>query len=279
MKKIFTLIATTLVALTTQAAITIHVQAEEAPYLWAWNAGGNIFSVSWPGVQLTEKKTVQGTEFWYYTFADDITTVNILFNNGAGKQTGDINGITGDRYFTYDGESTYTDVSEQYGVDIPDAEVTSLTIKGNHDGWATDIPFDVVEAGKTFSLTIDLSAYTVPENLWKFKIRPNAQDWVGFLGVTFDGEVPAWIYEAAADGNFEVDLEISGMVLTFTATWGGGKKADENWTFKAVAGTSGIDSVIGDFNTNAPRYNVAGQRVNDGYRGLVIQSGRKFVNK
>lgn len=31
--------------------------------------------------------------------------------------------------------------------------------------------------------------------------------------------------------------------------------------------------------TDAPRYNLAGQRVNKNYRGVVIQNGRKFINK
>lgn len=280
MKKIFTLIAMCAVAATMQAAITIHVQASEAPYLWAWNAAGNLMTESWPGHQMTDVKIVQGQAFFTYTFGDEVATpIAILFNNGAGKQTGDIGGITTDRFFTYDGESTWTDVTEQYGGVVPDAEVTTLTIAGNHNAWGADL-FDVVEAGKTFRLHIDLTDVAVPDDMWFFKIRPNGQDWVGFAGVTFDGETPEWIKEAASDGNFEIDLEAAGKEFTFTATWGGGKQAGENWTFKAEKGnTAGIGAITTTTTANGAIYNLAGQKVGKNNKGIVIQNGRKFVQK
>lgn len=283
MKKIFTLILMSVMTLAVNATITIYVQAEEAPYIWAWNAGGNIFTVSWPGPQLTEKATVQGTEFWTYTFGDEIETpINILFNNGGGAQTGDINGITSDRYFTYDGTSAWTDVTEQYGGTIPDAHVNSLTLKGNHDEWADDVLFDIVEAGKTFSHTQDLSAMEIPEDFWQFKIRPNGQGWVGITQVTLTDQ-PVWLGESAAQGNFQIDLD--GMapadrVFTITASWPGGKNAEEGWTVTIVQGTStGITPLVATPNANAPRYDLSGRRVSESYHGVIIQNGKKVVIK
>jgi len=43
--------------------------------------------------------------------------------------------------------------------------------------------------------------------------------------------------------------------------------------------TLGIKSVVGTAAVNAPAYNVSGQRVGDGYRGLVIQNGKKYIRK
>ena len=44
--------------------------------------------------------------------------------------------------------------------------------------------------------------------------------------------------------------------------------------------TTGITNVDADgSDANAPQYNVAGQRVNASAKGIVIRSGRKFVNK
>jgi hypothetical protein len=265
------------------AAITIHVKADVAPYLWAWVGSTNLMTEAWPGHQLTEKKTVQGTEFWYYTFDESVTQVSILFNDGGAsgpvQQTRDFNGIKEDRYFEYDGANTAVDVTEQYGGEIPDAEVTALGLAGNHNSWGAD-PFDVVVPGKTFSITVDLTGVTVDEDLWRFKIRPNNAEWVGFMGVTFDGAVPEWIYEAAADGNFEVDLELSGRIITLTATWGGGQNADENWTFKAEAGSStGITPLVTTSDVNAPRYDLSGRRVSESYHGVIIQNGKKVVIK
>jgi len=44
--------------------------------------------------------------------------------------------------------------------------------------------------------------------------------------------------------------------------------------------TSGIRTVTSDGQrTDAPKYNPAGQRVNDTYRGIVIQNGRKYIRR
>ena len=68
--------------------------------------------------------------------------------------------------------------------------------------------------------------------------------------------------------------------ILFTATFGGGKDIYQGWTLKVEQGTSGVNAIRttpGD--KNAPRYNMAGQRVANDYRGLVIQNGRKMMVK
>ena len=40
-----------------------------------------------------------------------------------------------------------------------------------------------------------------------------------------------------------------------------------------------VKAVRTDLDANAPAYNVGGQKVSDNYRGLVIQNGRKYINK
>ncbi len=44
---------------------------------------------------------------------------------------------------------------------------------------------------------------------------------------------------------------------------------------------TGIDTVKADtkFNADAPAYNMAGQRVNSSFKGMVIKDGKKFMNK
>ena len=290
MKKIFTLIAMCMMAVASQAAITVYVQAEVAPHLWAWVGSTNVFSEAWPGPQMTEKKTVQGTEFWYYTFDETITTVNILFNdggaNGSVKQTKDINGITTDRYFTYDGGSNAVDVTEQYGGTVPDAEVNSLSLKGNHDEWAADVMFEVVEAGKSFRLVVDASAFELAEGFWRFKIRPNAADWVGYSQVyDLEQEEPdgkSWLAQAAADDNFEIDMEdtsLTSKVFTFNASWAGGKDAAIGWTLTVENGTADGIKDLRLANDNKQCYNLAGQSVKANYRGIVVMNGKKMMVK
>ena len=43
--------------------------------------------------------------------------------------------------------------------------------------------------------------------------------------------------------------------------------------------TDGITAVKSVADVNAPAYNLAGQKVADGFKGLVIKNGKKFVNK
>lgn len=276
MKKIFTLLVLSVMTLAAHADITIYVQATEAPYLYVWNGADNGI---WPGTQMTETAVVKGTTFWKQTFAG--SGFNIIFNNGAGKQTKDITGIISDRYFTYDGETTYTDVTTEYGGEIPDATITSLLLAGNHTNpaWGDGAqPFTAVEAGKTYTISVDLTNVTVDDNLWKFKLVANGGTWFGYSAVTLDAQ-PTWLAQAATDDNFEVDLEVAGRQFTFTATWGGGKQAGENWTFTAEAGGAGINSLKADNQKNAVIYNLAGQRVSNGFRGIAIQNGKKVVVK
>jgi hypothetical protein len=42
---------------------------------------------------------------------------------------------------------------------------------------------------------------------------------------------------------------------------------------------TGISVTVKKVENNTPAYNLAGRRVNSGYKGLVIKNGRKFMNK
>ena len=302
MKKIFTLLAVCCLAMAAQAQIHIRVQCDTAPFIWSWGAAdGQDYNVGeWPGTnQFTEKwtDTETGDVFWEWTFPEGAYPISFLFNNGgvdaegqpiAVKQTGDINGVKTDRYFilAWDdgtGEVSLEDITEEY-IEVPDAEVNTVSLLGNHCGadWKGDPQwFDVVEAGKKFQITVNTAEYSISENLWEFKFRPNGQDWVGYWDTTNMDDYPTWLGENG--GNFQIDLEsesITDPSFTFTATWGGGKEAGKNWTFQAVNGTAGINTLMAiKEKSNTPIYNLQGQRVDGNYRGIAIQNGRKVVVK
>ena len=246
MKKIFTLMIMCVMVIAAQAKITIYVQSETAPFLWTWSAIGGTFDNvgDWPGtLQMTETYTHPdtGETFWMYSFPEDITSICFLFNNGDSsntKQTGDVNGVTSDRYFILswdDGEGNVSlqDVTEDY-IEVPDAEITSCGISGNHNGW--DLPegsdLTVVEAGKKYSFTATAEEIGVAE--WEFKFRPNGL-WLGYGDFAFDGgAAPEWLTDKG--GNFFVNFTESNIKsVSFTLTWGGGKDASKNWTLKAEA--------------------------------------------
>lgn len=49
--------------------------------------------------------------------------------------------------------------------------------------------------------------------------------------------------------------------------------------FQFTPGSAGINDIKNDVDKNAPKYNLAGQRVDNNYKGVVIQNGKKFMNK
>lgn len=86
--------------------ITIYVMSPTTPYLYIWDDKKHEYNGSWPGKLMTATTTVDGTDYYYQTLSN-VTRLNIIFNNGKGGQTADINGIERDSWFSYDGNRNY----------------------------------------------------------------------------------------------------------------------------------------------------------------------------
>ena len=88
------------------ATIMVYVQAENAPYIYAWSEGSSVKKLAgeWPGTKMTESEEINGEKYWTYAF-DGVETFNVILNNNNGAQTKDITGVTGDIYLKYDGGS------------------------------------------------------------------------------------------------------------------------------------------------------------------------------
>ena len=88
--------------------------------LWAWTDAGNVFD-AWPGQVVSKDK-----EGWYsYTFDKDVTSVNIIWNNGI-DQTVDIEGVTSSTCYALN-STTGTAITAKV-VNCPDAVPTKYTI-------------------------------------------------------------------------------------------------------------------------------------------------------
>lgn len=318
MKKIFTLLLMSVFAISANA-ITIYVQCDEAPYIWWWSADGGLAnsdaSAAWPGTFKFDgewEDPTTGDKFFTYSFPAEVTTVSFLINDGAAegtKQTGNFDAVTTDRYIILswdDGEGnvSYQDVSEDYGVEFPDVEINAVGISGNHNGWANEdeAAFKAVEAGKVFTYSADVAALKaaipaeaeveggVETQEWVFKFRPNGL-WLGFWDLYYgedtdpgDGRKPAaeaieWI-SYGDQGNFVIDLTtVTSPYITFKLTFAGGKDALRGWSLEAeMSETDGITNVANKAKAGV-KYNLAGQRVNNDYRGIVIENGRKYMVK
>lgn len=101
-------------------------------------------------------------------------------------------------------------------------------------------------------------------------------------------ETPAaWTIEPQADGTFKISMNgyyIQWGQGTFT-TFGLYTEAQANAVMPMLYASedtpTGITNVVSSdaANENAPIYNLAGQRVNKTAKGILIQNGKKFVNK
>lgn len=86
------------------ASITVYVQAENAPFIYAWSKDSSVKKLTgdWPGTKMTESEEINGEKYWTCAF-DGVDNFNVILNNNSGAQSGDITGITGDIYLKYDG--------------------------------------------------------------------------------------------------------------------------------------------------------------------------------
>lgn len=281
---------------------TVYVQADEAPYLYGWftiNGKETKINGAWPGKQLTEKvkktnKNGEEIEFWCQTFSyDETSSFNIIFNNGNTsmmKQTGNITDIASDRYFTYDGETKYTDITQDFGVEIPDVEIQSVALLSELNEWnGLAQLFTEVEKNAKYTFLLHLSEEDVEqiEYYYRFKIMVNSSAYLDWYteGMT-RVDANEWLEEdlALGGGNIGMALdEIDTRTFLFTMTFAGGKDIYQGWTLTIEDGT-GMEEGISDTQLSRPaadgqRYNLSGQRITGDYRGLVLTKGKKVLVK
>ena len=122
------------------------------------------------------------------------------------------------------------------------------TINGN---WDTDTDMTKGDDGLFTTTFTDVMAGT-----YKFKVRVD-HDWA--------------ISYPNSDYEFTVDNDGSTVTITFNE--------DTKEVIATVSTNTGIETVKTINMNSAVRYNLAGQKVDTAYKGVVIENGRKFVVK
>jgi len=265
MKKVFFTLLLALATITAKAVTaTVYVKADTAPFLYGWYTIGakeTKFNGAWPGTLMTEttKKTNkegEEIEFWYQTFDfPETSSFNIIFNNGLDgvdkRQTGNISDIASDRYFTYDGENSYNDITEEFGVEIPDVEIQALSFINPFNEWnSLADPFTEVEKNVKYTYTLDLTNVELEEEYFRFKLMANHSAWLGYDNFTYD-DPNEWLeLDLGMDGgNIGLILEETDVrCFLITATFAGGKNIYEGWTLRIEEGTPAGPGLKGDVN-------------------------------
>ena len=233
----------------------------------------------------------------YYKFTPTVAgtlKVNVWVNKGN-RKTFVVKGSTGTPLvpyvdYTFDG---YVNGQNQEGTNIP-IYFTADEIKARHDEVADANPY-VIEKGNQAVwgwLTINVEAgesYVVYQQSSQlgfggYEFTPTGGSAETYTASYQEGEDKKIAAEFAAvvdESGKATNVTDEGSVVSFGTT---------NMAVKAVGGStptdvtpdmdpSGIETVKAVKDVNAPIYNLAGQKVNNDYKGVVIQNGKKFMNK
>ena len=229
MKKLFTILAL-LMAFTVSGVakvITIYVHAENQPYIYSWGES-NYYCGDWPGAAMSWAYYTSGKNMWKYsiTTKTEEESINFLFHNGNGDQTGDIKDVTGDVYYDYDGTSSYTQLAN--------TSIESVMLPGSFNNWNQSFAMTKGE-GNVWTGEIDLSESTADAI---FKLIVNGAggktDWLGYstsTGISFvcpDG----WLVDDGTDNhNIMITNSTTGyQTYTVTAKWDENPFFSSGWT-------------------------------------------------
>lgn len=95
------------------------------------------------------------------------------------------------------------------------------------------------------------------------------------VSVNLDPKKAYVIKIEAISNTSKSDIQITGFNLTGTDLTIAPAEGDPS-----IGGATGIENVEEvEVDVNAPAYNIAGQRVNESAKGIIIKGGKKFINK
>lgn len=223
------------------AAITVYVQAEYAPFVYAWTEASGLKKLAgdWPGTKMTESEEINGEKYWCYAI-DGIDKFNVIVNNNNGGQTADITGVTGDIYLRYDGGSNAQKVDAPVntaakvtfspnGGDFQKTVSVTATLSSNaKSGWYKigDGEQVALTPGKasTFTLGADMQEGESKTVIWS---ATNADDVTKTGSATFNKKKEVVI--PTPTGIFAYFLAPSDWTDVHAYVWTGGDKYVGEW--------------------------------------------------
>lgn len=144
--------------------------------------------------------------------------------------------------------------------------------------------FELIEAGEGLNAKVyvkgKISSIKEVQTTQYFNATYNISDngtTEGQQLVVFRGK-----YLGGANFTEEEQINIGDEVIVYgkLADYNGTYEVDSNNQIYSINGkTAGVQNITVEQNVNAPAFNLAGQRVNAAYKGIVVKNGKKFLNK
>ena len=177
-----TLLTLTCILTTTSAwaDVTIYVNPSSANYyMHYWGTG--ITGTTWPGVQFSSdnfsRETI-GTINWYKITFSGVNSVNCIFNQGSDQnKTSDITNISGTKFYTYNGGSSYSDVTSTYSPYLDNYYATgdNATVFGT--AWSPTAKLMTNDYNGNWTWTSDEFQMNEGSTIG-FKVVKNGTDWI-----------------------------------------------------------------------------------------------------
>ena len=187
------------------------------------------------------------------------------------------------------------EAGDEPGGDTPAAESETTLWEGEAlvNGWADQPTFlsdgatELTEAGAVAGDKIRIYG-SAPDDQWQVELFDG--HWGGmferFSGADLGADRESTVVDLATQGYFDYTIT-DDFLTTVTAVqnWGGTflLNGDGNLTVTKVTlvkgGATGIQNVQVKKAANDAIYNLAGQKVNASYKGIVIKNGKKYLQK
>ena len=167
------------------------------------------------------------------------------------------------------------------GTVAPPADITNTP----ETAYTVAKAFELIEAGKGLNAKVyvkgKISAITEVETTKFFNATYNISDngtTEGQQLIVFHGKyIGGANFESKDQINIGDEVIVYGQLVNFNGKY----EINSNNQIYSINGatSAGVKNITVDKNVDAPAYNVAGQRVNDAYKGIVVKNGKKYLNK
>ena len=167
------------------------------------------------------------------------------------------------------------------GTVAPPADITNTP----ETAYTVAKAFELIEAGEGLNAKVyvkgKISDITEVETEKFFHATYNISDngtTEGQQLIVFHGKyIGGANFESKDQINIGDEVIVYGQLVNFKGKY----EINSNNQIYSINGatSAGVDNITVDENVDAPAYNVAGQRVNDAYKGIVVKNGKKYLNK